>query len=284
MDPPLLHRNLGIGGHCGVVNRTFSSNDVVVASRLRIGIGDDLTSSPPKETPKIMSVTYVSSIDEHLLIRNDSPANGKVNESKGKEGRDCKGSPFKMNCGRLFKPGQLIKLRFPSSSHVVHGIERDDLYYRRHRGRDWFRVSARCVTCISNRASNSRAASLRGQCVSSRHGGRCDDQQSLSIHETARSRQLLLGPGCTEGRNQVYISAWQTEPRFTRCTRCTSDRGTRDFIVRVERICKLALIFYSHFSFSPAFVDYSLILTGTELFHQHNSGYKLGLPSCSVVC
>ncbi|KAK9300988.1 hypothetical protein QLX08_006482 [Tetragonisca angustula] len=184
-------------------SRTFSSNnDVVVASRLRIGIGGDLTSGPPEGTVKIMNVTYVSSIDEHLSVRNDSPANGKVNESKGEEGRDSEGSRFKMNCGRLFKPGQLIKLRFPSSSHVVHGIERDDLYYRRRRGRDWFRVSARCVACISNRASNSRAASLRGKCVSSRHGGRCDDQQSPSIHETARSRQLLLGPDCTEGRNQ----------------------------------------------------------------------------------
>ena len=237
-------------------SRTFSSNnDVVVASRLRIGIGGDLTSGPPEGTVKIMNVTYVSSIDEHLSVRNDSPANGKVNESKGEEGRDSEGSRFKMNCGRLFKPGQLIKLRFPSSSHVVHGIERDDLYYRRRRGRDWFRVSARCVACISNRASNSRAASLRGKCVSSRHGGRCDDQQSPSIHETARSRQLLLGPDCTEGRNQVYISAWQTEPRFTRCTGCSSDRDTRNLIVRVERIRKLALIFHSDFSSSLPFVD-----------------------------
>ena len=212
-------------------------------------------------TAKIMSVTCVSSIDEHLSIRNDSPANGKVNEGKG-EGRDSDGSPFKMNCGRLFKPGQLIKLRFPSSSHVVHGIERDDLYYRRRRGRDWFRVSARCVACISNRASNSRAASLRGRSVSSRQGGQCDDQPP-SIPETARPRQLLPGPGCTEGRNEVYISAWQTQPRFTRCTGCSSNRGTRDLlclmIPRVERIRKLALIFHS---FPPCrlFRD----LTGTE--------------------
>ncbi|CAD1480864.1 unnamed protein product, partial [Heterotrigona itama] len=180
--------------------RTFSPNDLVVASRLQIGIGGDLTSSPPKGTVKIMSVTYVSS------IRNDSPANGKVNESKG-EGRDSDGSPFKMNCGRLFKPGQLIKLRFPSSFHVVHGIEHGDLYYRRRRGRDWFRVSARCVACISNRALNSRAAaSLRGQCVSSRQGGRCDRcDQPPSIPETARPRQLLLGPGYTEGRNEECL-------------------------------------------------------------------------------
>ncbi|KAF3422643.1 hypothetical protein E2986_13947 [Frieseomelitta varia] len=169
-------------------SRTFSSNDdVVVASRLRIGIGDDLTSGPPKGTVKIMSVTYVSSIDEHLSIRNDSPANGKVNESKGEEGRDSKGSPFKMNCGRLFKPGQLIKLRFPSSSHVVHGIERDDLYYRRRRGRDWFRECSKNSSITGEKSEARRRRSWKQQnnvwCTSSSNAVQSSRKRRVGIVE-----------------------------------------------------------------------------------------------------
>ncbi|KOC62466.1 hypothetical protein WH47_04126, partial [Habropoda laboriosa] len=75
-------------------------------------------------------------------------------------------------------------------SHVVHGTEHGGLYYRRRRGPDWFRVSARCVSRISNRGSSNRI--LRGRCVSSRRGVRCDVQRS-SASKARQLKQLVRG-------------------------------------------------------------------------------------------
>lgn len=108
---------------------------------------------------------------------------------------------FKSNCGLLFKSDQLIKLHLPSSSHVVRGIEHGGLYYHQRRSRDWFRISAGCVSRISNRISRNRVL-LRGQCISSRRNGR------HNVHSLAfgaiQLRQLLKRQLC-EKRKKVSI-------------------------------------------------------------------------------
>lgn len=108
---------------------------------------------------------------------------------------------FKSNCGLLFKSDQLIKLHLPSSSHVVRGIEHGGLYYHQRRSRDWFRISAGCVSRISNRISRNRVL-LRGQCIFSRRNGR------HNVHSLAfgaiQLRQLLKRQLC-EKRKEVSI-------------------------------------------------------------------------------
>ncbi|XP_012169355.2 uncharacterized protein LOC100649462 [Bombus terrestris] len=188
-------------------SQAISSNDVVIAGRLRSSIGSNLINHPPKKRvnfPKTMNLTYISDIDEDqiLSIHNDLLKNGKKSERKNEKkdnSEDHNRSSFKSNCSRLFKPGQLIKLRFPSISHVVHGNEHGDLYYRRRRGRDWFRISARCVSCISNRTSNNRVP-LR-QCTYPRRSSRCEVQSSLTP-EATQLKQLLRGRGYTEEKNK----------------------------------------------------------------------------------
>lgn len=200
-------------------SQAISSNDVVIAGRLRSSIGSNLINHPPKKRvnfPKTMNLTYISDIDEDqiLSIHNDLLKNGKKSERKNEKkdnSEDHNRSSFKSNCSRLFKPGQLIKLRFPSISHVVHGNEHGDLYYRRRRGRDWFRISARCVSCISNRTSNNRVP-LR-QCTYPRRSSRCEVQSSLTP-EATQLKQLLRGRGYTEEKNKVY--SYIAKPRFTK--------------------------------------------------------------------
>ncbi|XP_006621644.1 uncharacterized protein LOC102672274 [Apis dorsata] len=87
------------------------------------------------------------------------------------------------------------------SSHMVHGIEHGGLYYHQRRSRDWFRISAGCVSRISNRISRNRVL-LRGQCISSRRNGR------HNVHSLAfgaiQLRQLLKRQLC-EKRKEVSI-------------------------------------------------------------------------------
>ncbi|XP_017878979.1 uncharacterized protein LOC108624297 [Ceratina calcarata] len=97
---------------------------------------------------------------------------------------------LKSNCGRPLKSGQTNGPRFPSSYRMVYGTEHGGLYYRRRRRRDWFRVNARCVSHISNRASNVRVWSLRGRCASSRRSERRDVQRAAASR-TGQSKQLV---------------------------------------------------------------------------------------------
>lgn len=180
----------------------FSSNDVVIASRLQSNIESNTIRSSLKEKKnfrKIVNLMCMSNSDENQIypIENDSCRKKRISkENDSSEDRNEK--IFKSNCSRILKPGQLIRLRFLSISHVVHGIEDGGLYYRRRRGRDWFRVSARCVSRISNRTLDNRV-SLRGQCISSQRSGRCDVQRS-STSGARQLKQLLEGRTCEESK------------------------------------------------------------------------------------
>ncbi|XP_076757242.1 uncharacterized protein LOC143427194 [Xylocopa sonorina] len=136
---------------------------------------------------------YASSRDEEKIspLKNEPVASKKRGKKKNDSSEDHNGNSVKSNRSRLFKPGQTIRQRFPSSSHVVHETEHGVLYYRRRGRRDWFRGSARCVSRISNRTSGNRV-SLRGQCVSSRRYGRCDVQRS-PVPRSRQHGQLLQG-------------------------------------------------------------------------------------------
>ncbi|CAL7941112.1 unnamed protein product [Xylocopa violacea] len=177
-------------------SQTFPSKDITIANRSRSSIEGNVTRNPLKKwlnSPRSVNQTYVSNRNENqiLPLQNDPLVNKKRNKKKNDSSEDHNGNSLKSNCSRLFKPGQTIRQRFPSSSHVVHEIEHGVLYYRRRGRRDWFRGSARCVSRISNRTSGNRV-SLRGQCVSSRRNGRCDVQRS-PVSRSRQSRQLLQG-------------------------------------------------------------------------------------------
>ncbi|XP_017754047.1 PREDICTED: uncharacterized protein LOC108546473 [Eufriesea mexicana] len=186
----------------------FSTNDVLIANRLQSNIESNMIRNSLKEKEnftKIVNLMCMSNNDEDQIyaIENDSSTNKSINkENDSSEDRNEK--IFKSNCSQIFKPGQLIRLRFPSISHVVHGIEDGGLYYRRRCGRDWFRVSARCVSRISNRTLDNRV-SLRGQCISSQRSGRCDVQRSLTSG-ARQLKQLLQGRTCEESKEAAVAA------------------------------------------------------------------------------
>lgn len=156
-------------------------------------------SNIPKFMKKSLMYSFYNDKNQIIYIQNLF-----INERRNKEKNDISSEDrnfFNSNCGLLFKSDQLIKLHLPSSSHVVRGIEHGGLYYHQRRSRDWFRISAGCVSRISNRISRNQVL-LRGQCISSRRNGR------HNVHSLAfgaiQLRQLLKRQLC-EKRKEVSI-------------------------------------------------------------------------------
>ncbi|XP_017792958.1 PREDICTED: uncharacterized protein LOC108574822 [Habropoda laboriosa] len=176
-------------------SQTLLSNDIILANRSQNNVATNVRRNPLKKRVNFLTninLTYTSNVEEDQIYETkyDQLTNIKNSKQKKDNSEDHNRNPSKPNCCRLFKPGQTIRLRFPSISHVVHGTEHGGLYYRRRRGPDWFRVSARCVSRISNRGSSNRI--LRGRCVSSRRGVRCDVQRS-SASKARQLKQLVRG-------------------------------------------------------------------------------------------
>ncbi|XP_029037377.2 uncharacterized protein LOC114873323 isoform X1 [Osmia bicornis bicornis] len=186
-------------------SQAILSNDMVVANRLRNNIEVNGRRNPLKK--KVNFVKRVDSIYESDSEEDRVIDNCKEQRTKCKEDRtvseDDDRDPFKSNCSRLFKPGQLIRLRFSSTSRVVDGIEHGGLYYRGRRGCDWFRVDALCVSRISNRTTRNHV--LRGRCVSSRkRNGRCDSKRP-SISKVSQLKKLSRQRSGKESEEETVV-------------------------------------------------------------------------------
>ncbi|CAK9798893.1 Inositol-trisphosphate 3-kinase B [Anthophora quadrimaculata] len=171
------------------------TSDIIVANLSQNNVESNVRRNLSKKKVNFLTNinrTYASNVEEVQIHRTKHNQSTNINNTKESNDNleDHIGNSSKPNCGRLFKPGQTIRLRFPSISHVVHGTEHGGLYYRRCRDCDWFRISARCVSRISNRGSSNRI--LRGRCVSSRRDARRDVHRS-SASKVKQLKQLLRG-------------------------------------------------------------------------------------------
>ncbi|XP_076168404.1 inositol 1,4,5-triphosphate kinase 2 isoform X3 [Ptiloglossa arizonensis] len=172
------------------------SNDIAVLKRLWGNIESNPRRNLIKKKvnfTKNVSVTSGITLNfdevQYCQNRNESLINEKKNKEDNNTLDDRNRIPFKSTRTRSLKSGQMILLRFPSSSRVVHGIQHGGLYYhhRRH-GRDWFGLGARCVSRISNRTFGDLVS--RGRCESSWKRGRRDEKR-FSILKRKQSKQLL---------------------------------------------------------------------------------------------
>ncbi|XP_076669792.1 uncharacterized protein LOC143369570 isoform X2 [Andrena cerasifolii] len=193
--------------------RASPSNDITAASRSRSSIEGATGKDPPKQrvnSIRAVSVTstLTSSAEEsrHHPSRNDWKS--KIADDKAK---DRNGNPFEWNGARWSKAGQAYGPRFPSSSRVVHGIQDGGVLYY-HRGRDWFRLGARCVARISNRTAAEAAS--RGRCASSRRArGRRDNGRRSILKRGGRQprpREQLLRR--RRAANQQLVAVVAEEP------------------------------------------------------------------------
>ncbi|XP_043265218.1 uncharacterized protein LOC122404910 isoform X2 [Colletes gigas] len=177
-------------------SRASPSSDTAVPNRSWKNVRTSPEKSPIKKRVNFatnISITSnsTSGFDEvpNGQYRNERPANEAKNKESNDTVDDRDGIPFESSRARSLKPGQTISPRFPSSSRVVHGIQHGGVYYHhRRRGRDWFRLGARCVSRISNRTS--RDLVPRGRCESSRKRKRGDGNRS-AILRRRQPKQLL---------------------------------------------------------------------------------------------
>ncbi|XP_076222864.1 inositol 1,4,5-triphosphate kinase 2 isoform X2 [Nomia melanderi] len=168
-------------------SRASLSSNIVIANQAR----DDPTGKkdPVEKRVNFSKTVNVADEDENC----PTVARCLSNERKGKKSEDTpenrEKNPSKPVRSRSSKPGQMIDVRFPSSSRVVYGIQYGDPFHqRRRRGRDWFRHSARCVSRISNRTSGDLVR--RGRWESSRKRGRRDDEGYTALRRRQQSKQL----------------------------------------------------------------------------------------------
>ncbi|XP_078046957.1 inositol 1,4,5-triphosphate kinase 2 isoform X3 [Augochlora pura] len=153
---------------------------------------------------KIVRITYEE--DESYPIPRKYAATEKSRiRSADETVADRERNPSKSPRIRPMKPGQMIDVRFPSSSRVVYGIQHGGwLNQRRRRGRDWFRHGARCVSRISNRTSGDLVR--RGRWESSRKQGRRDEDGYTVLRRRQQSKQLSRG-GQGPEREQPIVGA-----------------------------------------------------------------------------
>lgn len=252
-------------------SQAFLSSDPFVASESR-DIDDDRKRNSLKK-----GVNFPRSIESSPMWKSDEGQTSFIlsgqcgNERKDEENdhgsENCNGDPFKSDRCRLFKPGQMIRVHFPSSSHVVHGIENGDLYYRRRRGRDWFRVSARCVSRISNRTTSSRVL-LKGRCVSSfRRNGRCDVQRSSS----SRSRQL---------KQLLRGQAWKVPEVITDAEESSRKQKSLSSAGQISRKRRVGIVENQYVAESDGGSSVCDLVRGLErLFGEEDTGDRLTMKS-----
>ncbi|XP_033335067.2 inositol 1,4,5-triphosphate kinase 2 isoform X1 [Megalopta genalis] len=153
---------------------------------------------------KIVRITYEE--DQSYPILRKYAATEKRRVRRTDEAvADRERNPSKSPRARRMKSGQMIDVRFPSSSRVVYGIQHGGwLNQRRRRGRDWFRHGARCISRISNRTSGDLVR--RGRWESSRKQGRRDENSYTVLRRRQQSKQLSRG-GQGPEREQPIVGA-----------------------------------------------------------------------------